>query len=152
LHRAQIAIETANSLVRQRQSEKEAALAIVAQRTAELDAAQRRLARSEELAPRGAAPQQRLDDDRAAAQGGLAAANVARALVEATEAAIDAARAQVIDAEASVVAAGATIKRIQADIDDSILTSPRDGRVQFRVAQPGEVLPAGGRALNLVDL
>src|SRR5690606_18708870 len=38
------------------------------------------------------------------------------------------------------------------DIDDSALRSPRDGRVQYRVAQLGEVLPAGGRVLNLVDL
>ena len=30
--------------------------------------------------------------------------------------------------------------------------SPRDGRVQVRVAQPGEVLGAGGRVLNLLDL
>jgi HlyD family secretion protein len=32
------------------------------------------------------------------------------------------------------------------------LRSPRDGRVQYRVAQPGEVLSAGGRILNFVDL
>ncbi len=49
-------------------------------------------------------------------------------------------------------AARATIERIQADIDDSVLRSPRDGRVQYRVAQPGEVLSAGGVVLNLVDL
>src|SRR5262249_14291532 len=30
--------------------------------------------------------------------------------------------------------------------------SPRSGRVQYRVSQPGEVLSAGGRILNLVDL
>src|SRR6516162_3248360 len=30
--------------------------------------------------------------------------------------------------------------------------APRSGRVQYRVAQPGEVLSAGGRVLNLVDL
>jgi len=33
-----------------------------------------------------------------------------------------------------------------------VLKSPRAGRVQYRVAQPGEVLSAGGRVLNLVDL
>nr|WP_223861339.1 HlyD family efflux transporter periplasmic adaptor subunit [Geminicoccus harenae] len=57
-----------------------------------------------------------------------------------------------MDAEAAVDAVRATIERIQADIDDSELKSPRDGRVQYRVAQPGEVLPAGGTVLNLVDL
>ena len=44
------------------------------------------------------------------------------------------------------------IERIQADIDDSVLRSPRDGRVQYRVAEPGEVLDAGGVVLNVVDL
>ncbi|KVU35763.1 hypothetical protein WK65_24405 [Burkholderia ubonensis] len=41
---------------------------------------------------------------------------------------------------------------MQADISDSELTSPRDGRVQYRVAEAGEVLPAGGKVLNVVDL
>ena len=49
-------------------------------------------------------------------------------------------------------AADADIARIQADIDDSLLTAPREGRIQYRIAQPGEVLSAGGRVLNLVDL
>ena len=57
-----------------------------------------------------------------------------------------------ITALAAVDAVKATIDRIQADIDDSTLTSPRDGRVQYRVAQPGEVLGAGGKVLNIVDL
>lgn len=49
-------------------------------------------------------------------------------------------------------AAQATERRIVADIDDSELKAPRDGRVQYRVAEPGEVLSAGGRVLNMVDL
>ncbi|MCY1241500.1 efflux transporter, RND family, MFP subunit [compost metagenome] len=32
------------------------------------------------------------------------------------------------------------------------MRSPKPGRVQYRVAQPGEVLSAGGRVLNLVDV
>jgi HlyD family secretion protein len=46
----------------------------------------------------------------------------------------------------------ATVERIKADIADSDLKAPRDGRVQYRVAQPFEVVGAGGRVLNLVDL
>ena len=30
--------------------------------------------------------------------------------------------------------------------------APREGRIQYRIAQPGEVLSSGGRVLNLVDL
>jgi HlyD family secretion protein len=58
----------------------------------------------------------------------------------------------VIGAESDVEAALATLERIRADLDDSVLKSPRDGRVQYRVAQPGEVLSPGGVVLNMVDL
>ena len=77
----------------------------------------------------------------------------AEAQVAAADAAIGTARVAGRSARRRrVEAALATIERIQADIDDSTLKSPRDGRVQYRVAQPGEVLGAGGRVLNLVDL
>jgi len=93
-----------------------------------------------------------LDDDRANTQGAKAAVATAKAQFAASEAAISAANAQVVDAGAAVEAAKASLESIGADINDSILKSPRDGRVQYRVAQPGEVLSAGGRVLNLVDL
>lgn len=41
---------------------------------------------------------------------------------------------------------------IQSVISDSTLVAPRDGRVQFRAAQPGEVAAGGGKVINLVDL
>ena len=66
--------------------------------------------------------------------------------------AVVAAQAQVVGARSSVDAAAATVARIEADIADSVLKAPRDGRVQVRVAQPGEVLGGGGRVLNLLDL
>lgn len=152
LQRATISVDTAKSQVTQRQAEQEAATAVVAQREAELDAAQRRLVRTEQLADRGNAPEQVRDDDRARTEGAKAAVGAAKAQLAATQAAIGAAKSQVVAAEASVIAAKATIERIDADLADSILKAPRDGRVQYRVAQPGEVLAAGGRVLNLVDL
>ena len=152
LRRASIAIDTAKSLVVQRESEKKAAAAVIAQRKAELDAAERRLQRSETLIRTNAVPQQTLDDDRAAANGATAAVAAAEAQLAASDAAINAAKAAVVDAEASVEAAKAAIESIKTDINDSTLRAPRDGRVQFRVAQPGEVLAAGGRVLNMVDL
>ena len=152
LQRALIGIETAQSLVTQREAEKQAAEALIAQRKAELDAAQKRLARTRELASKNAASEAQLDDDRAAAAAAKAAVGAAEAQAAAAQAAIGRARSDVIAAEASVEAARATIQRIQADIDDSVLKSPRDGRVQYRVAQPGEVLSPGGVVLNMVDL
>ncbi|MET4841761.1 HlyD family secretion protein [Bradyrhizobium japonicum] len=152
LRRATISIDTAKSLVTQRESEKKSASAVIAQRNAELDAAERKLQRSETLIKTNAVPQQTLDDDRAAANGATAAVAASEAQLAASDAAINAAKAAVVDAEASVEAAKAAIESIKADINDSTLRAPREGRVQFRVAQPGEVLAAGGRVLNMVDL
>jgi len=135
-----------------RQSDHAAALAVVAQREADLDAAQRRLARSETLTREGASSAQELDDDRARVRGAQAALKAAQAQAAAAQAAITAAQAQVTGADSGVVAAQATVQRIAAELDDSTLLAPRDGRVQFRLAQPGEVLGAGGKVLNLVDL
>lgn len=152
LERALIGIETAEDQVAQRKAEKSTAEAVVAQRKAELSAAQKRLSRTEKLAERGIVPAQKLDDDRAELQRAKAAVSAADAQVAAAEAAISAARSQIVASKSEAEAMRATIQRIKADIDDSTLRSPRDGRVQYRVAQPGEVLNAGGVVLNLVDL
>jgi HlyD family secretion protein len=150
--RATIGIDTAESLVRQREAEWRAAEAVVAQRRADNDGVQRQLARSEPLARSNTIPQSVLDKDRATAQAAEAALAASEAQLAASEAAISAARAAVVDAGAAVDAAQAAIEALGADIDDSTLRAPRDGRVQYRVAQPGEVLSAGGRVLNMVDL
>jgi HlyD family secretion protein len=152
LRRASIGIDTAKSVVIQREAEKKSAVAAIAQRNAELDTAQRKFQRSSQLITTNAVSQQTYDDDRAAAEGATAAVAAAEAQRAASEAAISSAQAQVVDAEAAVDAAKASIDSIEADINDSTLRAPRDGRVQFRVAQPGEVLAAGGRVLNMVDL
>jgi HlyD family secretion protein len=152
LQRAVISVETAESLVTQRKAERTAAAAVVDQREAQLDAATRRLARSVQLAKTNTVAQQVLDDDRAQMHGAKAAMSAAQAQLAASDAGIRTATALVIDAKAAVDAAKAAIESIAADINDSTLKSPRDGRVQYRVAEPGEVLPPGGRVLNLVDL
>ncbi|HMM62746.1 MAG TPA: HlyD family efflux transporter periplasmic adaptor subunit [Mesorhizobium sp.] len=152
LQRARIGVDTAGSLVAQREAEKTAAEAVVAQRQAELDAAQRTLARTEQLAANNTVSLQVLDNDRAAGQRATAALAASEAQLAASQAAIGSAKAGVVDAKAAVDAAQASIESIVAEIEDGTLRSPRDGRVQYRVAQPGEVLSAGGRVLNLVDL
>ena len=70
----------------------------------------------------------------------------------ASDAAVSTAGMQIESARSSVRAAEATLERVRADLDDSVLRAPRAGRVQYRVAEPGEVLPAGGVVLNLIDL
>jgi len=145
-------VASAEAQVAARESDTTAAQATVAQRNAELDAAQRRFARTELLSSNGVATAQEVDDGRATLHGNEAAVTAAKAQVTAAQAAIKAAQAQVVGAQAGVTASTATIARIEADIQDSLLKSTCEGRVQYRVAQPGEVLGAGGTVLNLVDL
>lgn len=146
------AVASAEAQVAMRESDKQAVLALVAQRESESDAARRRLVRSETLTREGAASAQELDDDRARLRSAQAAVAAAQAQVGAAQAAIVAARTQVVSARSAITAVEATVTRIKADINDSALTAPRDGRIQYRIAQPGEVLASGGKVLNLVDL
>ncbi|MFZ2290424.1 MAG: HlyD family efflux transporter periplasmic adaptor subunit [Halopseudomonas yangmingensis] len=152
MRQAANAIDTAKALVAQRHSEKASTEALVMQRKAEVDAADKRHARIAVLVKRNALSQQDLDDASAALQSARAALAAARAQVHATEAGIAAANSQVIGAESAWEASKAAVERINSEIADSRLSSDRQARVQFRTAQPGEVLGAGGRVLNLVDL
>lgn len=51
-----------------------------------------------------------------------------------------------------VKVAEANVATIQSRIDDATLVAPVLGRVLYRLAEPGEVLGAGGKALTLIDL
>lgn len=152
LRQAQSAVERTHSLVTQREAEQSATLAVVAQRESDLTLAHKRLARSEPLVAEQAIAIQDVDDARAAVRSAQAAVSAAKAQVAAADAAIVTAQSQVLEARSVVDAARATIERLQADINDSTLRTPRDGRVQHRIAQPSEVLSAGGKVLNLLDL
>ena len=94
----------------------------------------------------------KLEDAETASLAAKADLLQAQASVKEAEAAIEVAKAGAEASKATIQAAVADIARIQADIDDSLLVAPREGRIQYRIAQPGEVLSAGGRVLNLVDL
>ncbi len=149
---AQTAIATTKSKLAQRESEKAAAQATMLQRQAELNVARKRSTRTSFLASKAAVSQQEADDDQARVDAYEAAISAAKAHVAASEAAIGTVRSEVVEAQSNLEAAVATVQRIKADIDDSDLKAPRDGRIQYRVAQPLEVVPAGGRVLNMVDL
>ena len=68
------------------------------------------------------------------------------------EADLEYARASVIASEGRIAEQQAALQRIEADIDDSLLVATYDGRIQYILAREGEVLGAGGRAMNLVNL
>ena len=152
LQQAQSAVVTARSKLAQRESDKEAARATVALRNAELKAAEAQLARSVALAEKGFISPQAVDADQTRVESAQAAMGAARAQVAAAEAAIASARSEVAGAQSSASAVQADVERIQADIDDAALKSPRDGRVQYLVAQAGEIVAPGGRVLSLLDL
>jgi HlyD family secretion protein len=152
LRKATNAVETAESTVAQRGSERMAAEAVVVQRSAQRKDALQHRRRHEQLFVKGAVSAEDLDEARAAFFGADAVVASAQATATASLAAITTAGSQVIEAQSSVAAARARIEGIRSNIADSQLKAPRDGRVQYRVAQPGEVLAAGGKVLNLVDL
>lgn len=131
-------LRQAQAQITQARNALETARAVVAQRESELDYAQSTLKRSEDLVKQGFVSPQKLDGDRTAT---LTA-----------KAALTASRAQVVQAQSAIEAATAAAQRIQADIDDSTLKAPRAGRVQYRLAEPGEVLPAGGKVVSMLDL
>jgi len=152
LRRAEIGVETANALVEQAEAQERAAEAAVKQAEAVAEAAAQRYSRSARLVKTNAISQQVLEDDLSAdrqAQAGLASSEAQRA---AAVASVSSAKAQVVDAEAAIEAAKASIDSIQASIDDATLKSPRDGRIQYKIAQEGEIVASGGRILSLVDL
>jgi HlyD family secretion protein len=131
-------LRQAEAQVSQARNAMETAKAVVAQRESELTFAQNTLKRSEDLVQKGFISPQKLDADRTAmltAKAGLVAA-----------------RSQVVQAHSAIEAAQATAQRVKADLDDSVLMAPRAGRVQYRLAEPGEVLAAGGKVVSMLDL
>jgi HlyD family secretion protein len=152
LRQEESTVAMAHSQLLLREAEKAAALAMLAQREAEHDIALKHFARSSMLARVGAGTQEQVDDDSARVAGAAATVSAARAQLAASGAAIATARSQVASLKSATDAARARIDRIRADIADSALRAPRDGRVQYLVAQSGEVVGGGGRVLNIADL
>ena len=107
-------------------------------RRAELAYSDKQYKRSKELVVRGAVSEQERDID--------------LARMETNQAALLGAQAQAVRTQSAIDAATAEAERIKAEIKDSVLKAPIRGRVQNRLAEPGEVLPAGGKVLALVDL
>lgn len=149
---AQSAVSSTRSLAALRRAERTATAALLTQREVELALAHQRHGRSDLLAESLANSRQEADEDHAREDGAKAAVEAVRAQLAAADAAVAAADAAVLGAESAVEAAAAATERVQADLNELELRSPRDGRVQYLVAQAGETVPAGGRVLNLVDL
>jgi HlyD family secretion protein len=126
-------IDTAvlRSQLRAAEADLQQALSIVAQRKITLASAQRQNNRFQVLIKDGSISVKESEDATMALNSAVAVLSGAVSAVKATR---------------------ANIERIQAEINDCTLKSPRDGRVQYIVARPGEVVAGGGRVLSMVDL
>ena len=128
----------AKAMILVKEAELASAKAGVMHKQSNYDNAKKRYDRAKSLYASKAVSQQTYENDESLFKG--ASAELASA------------NAKVKQAQAAIVAAKADARRIQADIDDCKLTAPLEGRIQYKVAEPGEILSSGGRVLNLVDL
>jgi len=131
-------LNVAEANLRRTRQSKRYAKAIVIQRESELTLAQKELKRSRQLVKQGHVSKELLDQHRTRQRT--------------SEAALQAANVQVAEAEAAIEAAMAQVRKIKVSLEDSLLISPRDGRVLYRLAEPGEILGPGGKVLTIVDL
>jgi len=96
------------------------------------------LQRSQDLVSRGFITRDKLDRD----QTGMSGARAGMAQAE----------SRVGSAAAAVAAAEAKVEALKVTLDDMTLKAPISGRVLYRLAEPGEVVAAGGKVLTLLDL
>lgn len=100
--------------------------------------ATKELERSKNLFAKGISTQQQLDRD--------------QAMKNACTAEYDGLNAKVSEAQAAIEGATAQTERLKTEIDDCVLRTYCNGRVQTRLAEPGEVLPPGGKVLTVIAL
>jgi len=131
-------LRNAEAKIREEEDNRRTAQAEVVVKQSEFTFAQKQYQRSKALVGRGAVSQQEADVDLSRMQAGRAA--------------LIGAQAQAVRASSAIDAATAEAERLRAEIEDSVLKAPIRGRVQTRLAEPGEVLSAGGKVLALVDL
>jgi HlyD family secretion protein len=115
----------------------EAAKQTLEQQKSQVVYAKQEIARSQSLVGQGFATREELDQRTQALVSAIAGQNAAADAVVGAQAALDAAT------HAAEV--------FQVNIADNSLVSPRDGRIEYRVANVGEVLPAGGKVFTMLD-
>lgn len=143
----------------------EEAKANVQQQHSQAKLAQQELGRSTYLTTKGYASAEQLDLRQQAADAAVAALHaaearlggaeqallVARQNAEAARAAKEAAAARAGAAKHALEAATQSAAYIRVNIADNSLIAPRDGPIEYRVANVGEVLAAGGKVFTMLD-
>lgn len=128
----------AKAQVRRSETSQVEAEASIAQRKSELILARQEFERAQSMSSTGSGTMQQLE--------------LRRSQLSVAEAAQKAARASRDEAEAATEAAQAEVVRIQTLLDDAVLKAPRRGRVEYKLAQTGEVVAAGAPVATLLDL
>jgi len=72
--------------------------------------------------------------------------------MQAATAGLNAATQRVAEAERALEASEHDVGLYKVNIKDNDLVAPRDGRIQYRVANIGEVLAAGGKVFTMLDI
>lgn len=159
-------IRQAAASVRQRESDISQLRAAVAQRESEAALAAKEYERAKALVAKEFISKEQYDQEstrkqtaeaalaqeRARGQSMEAALALEQARVQSAEAALKGAHIQVAQRDAAIDGAAARTQKIKTIIDDSVLKTPIRGRVLYRLAEPGEVLGAGGKVLTVLDL
>jgi HlyD family secretion protein len=110
----------------------------VAQLRTQVTLAQQELNRTSALLQRGYATRELYDQRQQTLDG--------------TSQALNAAKAHVDEAMHSYNAEEHNVELDKVNIADNTLVAPRAGRLQYRIAEPGEVLPAGGKVFTMLDI
>jgi HlyD family secretion protein len=126
------------ALVRQNEHAILEAEANVAQLQTQQTLAQHQIDRTNTLVQRGYATQELYDQRQQTLDG--------------TRQALNAAKSRVVEATHLYTAAQHNAELDKVNIADNTLVAPRDGRLQYRISVPGEVLPAGGKVFTMIDI
>jgi len=72
--------------------------------------------------------------------------------LDGANAGLSAATDRVAEAERALEASEHDVGLYTVNINDNDLVAPRDGRIQYRISNIGEVLPAGGKVFTMLDI
>ena len=159
-------IKQARAAVSQRRSDIKTAQAGVSQRNSELALAEKEFVRAQELVNKDFIARNEFDQaytKKETAQAALlqeqarqraveAALTLEEARLQSAEALFKGAQIQVSQRQAAIEADEAKVQKLKSILADAVLKSPIQGRVLYRLAEPGEVLPAGGKVLTVIEL
>ena len=151
LAEAEAKVKEAEATIAVKQAEAEAAKGTVAEKRSQLRGAENKERRFKSTAT-GAIPVTEIEDAETVVLSHRAALMSAEASAKKAEADVESAKSRLEVAKADVEAQKAAIARIEVDINDCTLVAKHDGRIQYRIAQLGEMVGTGAGILNLVDL